>query len=106
MALVEFKSMSSPVEVQDAFILHIYQHVPKLQPVCLTLLLPNGKSLDEVFYHDPEFNRNPPSDWATITLPSGLVITAALRTRMRNGELVYAVDVNTKPSSEMGGVQG
>jgi hypothetical protein len=105
MALVEFKSMSSPVEVQDAFIVQIYRHDHELQPVSLILLLPNGKSLKEVFYNDHESTWNPPSDSATITLPSGLVITAALRTRLRNGELVYAVDVNTKPSSSMGGVQ-
>jgi hypothetical protein len=105
-ALVEFKSMSSPVEVQDAFILQIYRQAYDLQPVGLILLLPNGNSLDEVFYQDHALNQNPPPDWATITLPSGLVITAALRTRLRNGELVYAVDVNTKPSSSLGGVQG
>ena len=98
-ALVEFKSMSSPVEVQDAFILQINGHVYDLQPVGLILLLPNGKSLDEVFDQDHDFNRNQPSDWATINLQSGLVITAALRTRLRNGELVYGVDVDTKPSS-------
>jgi hypothetical protein len=103
MALIKFKSMRSPVEVQDAFILQIYRPVHDLQ---LILLLPNGKSLEEVFYRNHEFTRNPASDWATVTLPSGLVITAALRTRLRNGELVYAVDVNTKPSSSMGVVQG
>jgi len=91
--------------VQDAFIVQIYRHDHELQPVSLILLLPNGKSLKEVFYNDHESTWNPPSDSATITLPSGLVITAALRTRLRNGELVYAVDVNTKPSSSMGGVQ-
>jgi hypothetical protein len=105
MALVEFKSMSSPVEVQDAFFLQIYRYAYDDYSVGLILLLPNGKSLEEVLYQDREFNCNAPPDWATITLPSGLVITAALRTRLRNGELVFAADVDTNPSSSMGGIQ-
>ena len=109
-ALVEFKSMSSPVEVQDTFILQVYRQGrgPQgfdLQSVGLILLLPNGKSLEELCPQAYGSKWKAFSDWATITLPSGLVITAALRTRLRNGELVFAVDVDTNPSTSMAGVQ-
>jgi hypothetical protein len=104
MALVEFKIMRSPVEVQDTFILQVCRPFYDWEVAGLLLSLPNGKSLDELFLQRKE-SMYASSDWATITLPSGLVITAAVRTRFRDGELVYAVDVETRPSSSTSGVK-
>jgi hypothetical protein len=101
MALVEFKSRSSSIEIQDTFVLKIYRQVYDLLSIGITLFLPNSKSLDELFPQAWGSKWNTSSDWAMITLPSGLVITAALRTRLREGELVYAVDVDTRPPSSM-----
>lgn len=102
MALVEFKSRSSSVEIQDTFILKIHRPGYDLLSIGLILFFPNSKSLGELFFPQAwGLKWDTSSDWAMITLPSGLVITAALRTRLRDGELVYAVDVDTSPSSSM-----
>ncbi len=105
MALVEFKSPTSSIETQDTFILKVSRQVSDFLSVGLILFLPNNKSLDEFFPQACRSECDTSSDWDMITLPSGLVITAALRTRLRNGELVYAVDVGTRRSSSTDGVQ-
>jgi hypothetical protein len=94
-AFVEFKDMNSYQVRQEAFVLMIYRRLfNQLRPIGIDLLEPSEKSLYEV----AEYFRNwgPQSDRATMPLQSGRVVSAALRKRERDGELIYAVYVDIK----------
>jgi hypothetical protein len=92
-ALVEFKDMTSPAEYQNSFLLGIYHK----QPVSIFLLPHNGKPFSEVGWEA----RRKSCDRAAIALLSGHVISVALRKRVRDGELMYAVDFDVRLSSSI-----
>jgi hypothetical protein len=105
MALVEFKDMTSPAECQDSFVLGIDRNRPTMGSIGVFLLLPNGKPFNERAREARKYQSQESCDRAAIALPSGHVISVALRRRVRDGELMYAVDfdlrlvLDTKSSS-------
>jgi hypothetical protein len=95
MAFVEFKGPESH-DPPETFVLQIYQGTDNWETVGIILLLPTGKSLDELVL---DARRDRPffkCDRTSIKLPSGSVISAALRRRVRDGVLMYAVDFDVK----------
>ena len=97
MALVEFKDMTGSAECQDSFVLEIYHK----RPISVFLLPPNGKPFNEAGWEASECQRHKSCDRDAIALPSGHVISVALRKRVRDGELMYAVDFDVRLSSSI-----
>jgi hypothetical protein len=97
LALVEFKDMTGSAECQDSFVLKIYHK----RPIRVFLLPPTGKPFNEAGWEASEYRGHKSCDRAAIALPSGHVISVALRKRVRDGELMYAVDFDVRLSSSI-----
>ena len=90
---VGFKCSEGPAGFQESFFLQIYlcQGFSR-QTIGIFLLLANGRSLADVVWelhkdvHLEQRNR------ASITLLSGGVLSAALKNRVRDNDLVFAID--------------
>jgi hypothetical protein len=101
MVLVEFKDMTNPAECQDSFVLGIDRNLHTTGSVGVFLLLPNGKPFDEIVWEASRYQSHKSCDRDAIALPSGHVISVALRKRVRDGELMYAVDFDVRLSSSI-----
>ena len=101
MALVEFKDMTSHAECQDSFVLGIDRNLLTMGPIGLFLLLPNGKPFNVRVWEASKYQSYKSDDRDAIVLPSGHVISVALRKRVRDGELMYAVDFDVRLSSSI-----
>jgi hypothetical protein len=93
MVLVEFKDMTNPAECQDSFVLGIDRNLHTTGPIGVFLLLPDGKPFSEIAWEASEYQSHKSCDRDALALPSGQVIFVALRKRVRDGELMYAVAI-------------
>lgn len=101
-AFIEFKCPNGPFQLQKTFVLEIYSiaaaaYTTRREHVGIVLSLPNGKSLREISREPRSSLTYTLRDRAKITLPTGQLISAALRKQMRDGERVYMVDFHIKP---------
>lgn len=102
MVLVEFKDLTNPAECQDSFVLGIdFPLLTTGGPISVFLLLPNGKPFNEIFREAGKDQSHKSCDRDAITLPSGHVISVALRKRVRDGEIMYGVDFDVRLSSSI-----
>jgi hypothetical protein len=98
MAYLEFEDLIGPAECEDSFMLGIDHLDFSSRSLGIFLLLPNGKSFNEVIREARNHMTYNTCDRAAITLPSGRVISAALRKRVRDSTLMYAVDFDVRLS--------
>ncbi|KAH8799976.1 hypothetical protein F5882DRAFT_435638 [Hyaloscypha sp. PMI_1271] len=101
MVLVEFKDMTNPAECQDSFVLGIDRNLLTTGPFGVFLLPPNGKPFNEIVGEAREYQSHKSCDRDAIALPSGHMISVALRKRVRDGKLMYAVDFDVRLSSSI-----
>jgi hypothetical protein len=98
---VEFKDMTNHAGCQDSFVLGISRGLFAAGPFGVFLLPPNGKPFNEIFWEASKYRSHKSCDRDAIELPSGQVISVALRKRVRDGELMYAVDFDVRLSSSI-----
>lgn len=99
-ASVEFRGLNDPRSLQETFVLQFHRvslDTPTAAGTAgITLVRTRGNPLNGVILPVEDYDRDYDRDSASINLPSGRVVSAVLRKRVLDNELVYAVYIDVE----------